>query len=425
MKKISVKKLKNGLKIVAVPLPESPTVTVMVMVEAGTRYETAKTNGLSHFLEHMCFKGTETRKARDISYELEAMGAVTNAFTSYDYTGYYAKGKSDLFPRLLDVVSDVYLNSTFPEQEIEKERGVICGEIDMIEDMPQRNAWYLFTKALYGDQPSGYAILGPKENIMKFKKKDFTAYRDAHYCAQKTTIVVAGAVDPAKVHTLVSKAFATIKQGKSISKKKVAPKTGGKLLVKKRKTDQSHLVLGMRGLPVGHPDEMAMDLMTGILGEGMSSRLFFKLREEMGAGYYVYASHSSVDDAGEFEIATGTQPKRVPEVMDAIFGEIERMRTELVSADELAKAKEYAIGRLYMGLESSDDFARFVAFQEMFGKKTKLPAQIEKEARAVTSDDVLRVAKKYLKRDRFHGAIVGPHDQKDSDMAGLMKLLSA
>lgn len=411
--KPKLKTLKNGLRIVTVPMKDNPTVTVLVMVEAGTRYETRATNGLSHFLEHMCFKGTEKRTSREIAYELEALGAQTNAFTSYDYTGYYAKGRSELFPKLLDVVSDVYLNSTFPEAEIEKERGVICGEIDMYEDLPHVKVREILGESMYADQPIGYSVLGPKENIKKFTRNDFINYRDTHYVAAKTTIVVAGNIDTRNVEQLITQAFVTISTKKVITKKKVTKRSGSRVLIKEKATDQSHIALGIRALPMGHPDQSAFEVMVGVLGQGMSSRLFTRLREDMGAGYYVRAGVSSNDDNGEFDITTGTEPGRVGEVIIAIKEEIEKMRKQIVSAGELQKTKEYLVGGMYMGLESSDAVAFHVAQFAIFHKPIKMPRSIEKEIRLVTEEQIQKVAKKYLKLEHFHLALIGPHGNKE------------
>lgn len=399
--------LKNGLRIVTIPMAGNPTVTVMVMVEAGSRYETVATNGLSHFLEHMCFKGTERRKSLDIAYELEAMGAETNAFTGYDYTGYYAKGRASLFPRLLDVVADVYQNSNFPEIELEKERGVICGEIDMYEDIPQRKVQDVMAQSLYGNQPAGFSIAGPKENIRKFSRKDFIAYRDAHYVAAKTTIIVAGDIDEKNITATIQEVFKNIRTGKDISKKKVSRQVGPRILLNEKKTGQSHIVVAARSIPAEHSDMPALNIAVGILGQGMSSRLFNKIREEMGAGYYIRAGISASDDVSDIMISTGTESGRVVEVVSAISGELVKMQKDLVGADELAKQKEYLIGGMLMGLETSDAVAAHFAHQAILRLPLKTPKELEREMRAVTAEDVLRVSKKYLKTKLFHLALVG------------------
>lgn len=412
---MNVKKtvLKNGLRIITVPMPESPTVTVMVAVAAGTRYETEKNNGISHFLEHMCFKGTQKRDYKQIAYELEAMGATTNAFTDYDMTAYHTKGRAELFPKLLDIVSDVYLNSTFPESEIEKERGVVCGEIDMYNDSPQYKVANNFLEALYGNQPAGYSIAGPKENIKKLTRKDFIDYHSTHYHAEKTVIVIAGKFDEQKSINMVKNAFAAIPSKKIVHKKKVNPKLGKSLFVENKKTDQAHLVLGMRAIPAGHPDRKIFSVMNAVLGKGMSSRLFVKLREEMGAGYYISSGFSSVDDTGEFYITTGTEPKRVGEVITAIKQEVKKLQQEKISKQELEKTQEFLVGNLYMGLELSDSVATMIAIQEVLNQPLKTLKDLEKEIRSVTVDDVLRVAKKYLRPEKFHLAVIGPHTESE------------
>ncbi len=412
--KPKVKTLKNGMRIITVPMEDNPTVTVMVMVEAGTRYETRATNGLSHFLEHMCFKGTQKRTCREIVHEIESMGAITNAFTGYDYTGYFAKGRSVLFPKLLEVVSDVYLNSTFPEAEIEKERGVICGEIDMYEDVPQSKVQYMGLEALYGDQPAGFTILGPKENILKFSREDFMKYHKDHYVPEKTVLVVAGGVDAVTVEKEAIKLFSGMKSSKHLGKKRIGKQQGEKIFIKDKKTDQSHLYFGLRSLPLGHKDGAAFAVLVGALGKGMSSRLSFKLRDEMGAGYYISADAMEADDAGVFEISTGTQPSRVPEVIKAILGELQTITEEVMTPPELAKTQEYLIGRLYMGSESTHAQAEMVASQAIFHQPLKTVKDIEKEIRKITVQDVQRVAKKYLKPERFHLALIGPHKDKSA-----------
>ncbi len=396
-----------------VPMKDSPTVTVQVWVAAGTRYETEQSNGLSHFLEHMCFKGTKRRTALEIAYELEAMGAQSNAYTNYDMTGYHAKGRAKLFPKLLDIVADVYLNSIFPDAEIEKEKGVVCGEIDMINDNPQHKIGYTFLESIYGNQPAGYTIAGPKENIKRFTRKDFVDYHKKHYHAEKTVVVITGNINEKEAIEMVKKAFAAIPTKSVVNKKKISSKPGPKIIVENKKTDQSHIIMGTRSLAGNHPDRRALSVLNGILGQGMSSRLFFKLREEMGAGYYVYSDFSSADDTGEFAIATGTEPRRVAEVLSAIKGELKKLSDTPVSENELSKTKEYMIGRLYMGMELSDDVANFVGSNEILNQPQKTLAELEKEIRSVSISDITKVAKKYFKLDQFHLVITGPHTESE------------
>ncbi len=223
--KFSKKVLHNGLRVITVPMQDNPTVTVLVLVEAGSKYENKKNNGISHFLEHMCFKGTTKRpKAVDISKELDSIGSQYNAFTAQEYTGYYAKSDAKNFKQILDIVSDVYLNSTFPDTEIQKEKGVIIEEINMYEDMPSRHVQDLFMKLLYGDQPAGWNIAGEKQNILEMKREDFVDYKKNHYLPEATVIIVAGKVSEREVMNEVNKIFKAVKRGRK----------GGKLKVKEK-----------------------------------------------------------------------------------------------------------------------------------------------------------------------------------------------
>lgn len=400
--------LKNGLRIVTVPMKDNPTVTVLILVEAGSRYETRANNGISHFLEHMCFKGTTTRENKEIAMEIETLGAETNAFTSSDYTGYYIKGKSRDVKKFLDIVSDVYLNSTFPEAEIQKERGVICGEVDMYEDMPNRKVHDLFGESLYGEQPAGMPVIGTKTNINKFTRTDFINYHKKHYTSGATAVIVTGDVKHTDIVKQVSELFKNIPNSPAIKKPSIKKITGNKIVTKKKITDQSHLLLGNRLPHAEHPDIAALTVATSILGKGMGSRLFIKLREEMGAGYYVYASMSVSNDGSDFLIGTGTESKRVDEVIKAINAEVQKMYREEILDSEITRAKELLIGHLYMGMESSDDIAMQVGYTEILHLKYKTLKEKEQEIRKVTKADIIRVSKKYFNPENFHLAQIGP-----------------
>ena len=409
------KQLDNGLRIVVVPLKNNPTVTVMTLVATGSKYEHKDNNGISHFLEHMCFKGTEKRPhGIDIARELDGLGAESNAFTGQEYTGYWAKARSRHVHKLIDVVADVFLNSTFPEDEMQREKGVILDEINMYEDLPMRKVHNIFAEIMYGDQPAGWTILGPKDNIKKMTRQDFLTYHDEHYVASATTIVVAGDVQASKVFKDIEHAFAHVKTGKKSKKPKViekqkAPQVG----LEYKKTDQTHLLMGFRSVKRSHKDIPALKILAGALGQGMSSRLFDRLREKMGVGYYVRAYHDHSTDHGALEIATGVTHTRIKEVIPAILEEVERFKNELLSPKELKKTKEYIIGAMQMGLESSDDIAQYYGFQELLDGHMKTPAEVMRSLKAVTAKDVQRVARKYCTADRANLALIGPFKKKD------------
>ncbi len=398
------------------PLKDSPAVTVLVMVEAGSKYETKEINGLSHFLEHMCFKGTKKRpNSIDISRELDSIGAQYNAFTSQEYTGYYAKAHPKHLAKILDVISDMYLDPVFDSREIEKEKGVIVEEINMYEDMPQRHVHDIFMELLYGDTPAGWNIAGTRQRVKAMTQKHFIDYRSKHYVGKGTAVIVAGSFDEKKLAKDVEKAFEKISTAKKHSKIKVAEKQKEpKVFIKDKKTDQTHLVLGVRAFDIFNKDIAKLKVLSAVLGSGMSSRLFQKLRDEMGVGYYVRSGSDEYTDHGYLAVSTGVDKSRVVEVIKAILEEFRRLTRETVPPAELAKAKEYLVGNMYLGLESSDALAEFYGFQEILKHKNETPAEIAKQIEKVTAQDVKNIAKKIFKNQSLNLALIGEiKDKKD------------
>lgn len=412
--KIKRTKLSNGLRVVTIPMKDNPTVTVLVLVETGSKYENKQNNGLSHFLEHMCFKGTEKRpSARAISHELDALGSQYNAFTSQEYTGYYAKADSKHFKQVFDVVSDIYLNSTFPEGEMEKEKGVIVEEINMYEDMPQRHVQDLFMELLYGDQPAGWSIAGTRENVRAMKRKDFVDYKKAHYVPSATTVVISGSVAEGDMLREVKKVFANLKNTKKSPKKKVVERQSApKILLKHKATDQTHIVLGVRTEDAYSKNNPTLAVLATILGGGMSSRLFIKLREEMGVTYYVKSGNDAYTDHGFFEIRAGVTNSRLEEVVREILKECVDLKKNLVSKEELDKVKEYIVGTMKLELESTDAHAMFFGEQEVMRKKIEEIQAIEKKIRKVRASDVQKMANKIFVDKHLNLALIGPF--KDS-----------
>lgn len=408
--------LSSGLNIITVPLHDAQTVTVLVMVETGSKYETKKINGLSHFLEHMCFKGTTKRpSALHISHELDALGAQSNAFTSQEFTGYFAKAHKQHFLTLLDVVSDIYLNPVFNEKEIEKEKGVIIEEINMYQDMPQRHIYDLFFELLYGDQPAGWPIAGPKENIRSLSQKDFLEYRKVHYVASGTTVIVAGNINEEDAVEHVTRLFSSIpttlkEDKKAVVEKQEKPET----LIKHKNTDQTHLMLGLRAFSVHHPDALVLRVLNTVLGGGMSSRLFQKLREDMGVAYYARSEADFYTDHGHLAITTGVDKKRVEEVVGEILQELDRLKKEPVPERELVKAKDYLVGTMYLELESSDSIAEFYGYQMALRRPLQTPEEFSEKIKKVTAEDIMRVAQNVILNSRLNLAVIG--DVSSSDM---------
>ncbi|MEK7178676.1 MAG: pitrilysin family protein [Patescibacteria group bacterium] len=408
------KTLSSGVRVVMVPMPQSLTTTVLVLTETGSKYEEKRINGISHFLEHLCFKGTEKRPgAKAISEELDGLGASYNAFTSHEYTGYYAKTESSLFEKALDVVSDIYLQPTFPKEEIEKERGVIIGEIEMYEDNPQREVWDLFTDVLYGNQPAGWNVAGTRESVARIQRKDIASYHKKHYVAEATIIVVAGKYNEENALQSIQKAFSRVSESRKHGKKKTTEsQKKPAILLKHKKTSQTHLVLGFRSYGVNHPANQSLDVLAAVLGGGMSSRLFSRIRDEMGAGYYVGASNEELTDHGYFSIYTGVKNDRVVEVLRAILDEVRRVRDGAVSDTELTKVKNYLIGNLFSGLETSNSLAMFYGIAEATGMPLKTPEERAEKIRKTRAHDIMRVAGDILKNNRMNLALIGPFKDK-------------
>lgn len=382
---------------------------VLVVVETGSNYETKAENGLSHFLEHMCFKGTTKRPGVSlIARELDGLGAQNNAFTSNELTGYYAKAAKRHFSKLLEIISDIYLNPTLPAEDLEKERGVILEEINMYEDLPQKKVGALVSELMYGDVPAGRSTLGTRENIKKFKRRDFVDYRSKHYVASKTMVIVAGDISENEVDKEIRKYFRDIPEGGKSPKSKIKEiqKAPG-LKIHQKKTDQTHMVMAFRAYRAGDKRIPALSVLAEILGKGMSSRLFTKLRDEMGACYYVHAEHDEGTDHGIFAISTGINVSRIKEVTKVLLEECGKLAKVPVSGEELQKAKEHHIGNLYLNLETTDSIAEFYAHQEVTTGKPKNPQELERAIRRVTAKEVMKVARDIFRDNKLNLAVVG------------------
>ncbi len=415
MQKFKKKTYKNGLRVITIPMKDNPTVTALVLVGTGSDYETKEINGLSHFLEHMCFKGTEKRPSpRIISHELEALGCQYNAFTDHEYTGYYAKGDAKKFKQIFDVISDIYLNSNFPELDIEKEKGVIIEEINMYEDMPQAHVSDMFSEVVYGDQPAGWNVAGKKENIKRMKRDDFVNYKNKYYTAPNTVIVVSGNISESDVYKEVDKHFKNINTKKNPKKTKTNDsQETSQVLLKYKETDQTHFILGVRAFSIFDKRVPTLSVLSGVLGLGMSSRLFIKLREEMGVAYYVRSGSELSLDHGTFNISAGVTNIKAKEVISEILKECKKITEEIVSDKELEKVKSFLIGNMKMSLESTDDIANFYGGQELLKKEIISLDERINNIKLVTAKDVQNLAKFLFKNKNLNLAFIGPHKNKE------------
>ncbi len=407
--------LPNGLRILTIPMANTKTVTVLALFATGSKYETKDINGISHFLEHMTFKGTKKRPTPlAIAEPLDRVGGQYNAFTGQEYTGYYAKADGRHQDLLMDIISDITLNPNFDQKEIDKERGVIIEEINMYEDMPARKVADVWTGLLYGDQPAGWDTAGKKEIINRLGRADFLKYYGDHYVAENTVVAVAGMIDSDEVINKIKVLFESI--GDAKGKGKLPTKESQKNPMAKlfyKKTDQTHIILGARAYDIWDDRRFAAEILATILGGGMSSRLFGLLRDKLGAAYYVRTADDASTDAGYLATSAGIDNRRVEEIIKAISEEYRRIKTIKVGQDELNKAKEHMEGGLILSIETSDETASFYAFQEILKKEILKPEEIIEKIQSVTVDDILEVAQDIFRPAKMNLAIVGPFKDEE------------
>jgi predicted Zn-dependent peptidase len=407
--------LKNGLRIITVPQKNTQSLTILVLVGTGSKYEKKEINGISHFLEHMYFKGTKKRPSTTaIAETLDKVGGIYNAFTGEEYTGYFAKVAAQHFELALDWVSDIFLNSILPKEEIEKEKGVIIEEINMIYDHPMSYVQTLWTKLLYGDQPAGWDIAGTKETVSKMNREKLLDYMEKQYVAKNTIISIAGNFNEKLAISKVKKYFSKIKEKKPIEKPKVIEKQKRpEVLLNFRQTDQTHLCLGVRTFNLFHPQRYALDLLAVILGGMMSSRLFIEVRAKLGIAYYINTNSEMNPDTGFLFTQTGLDNKNVEKGILTILKEYKKISEKKVPNSELKKAKDYLKGKTTLLLESSDAQASFYAAQEVLEKKILTPKEIFRKIDKVSREDILKVAKEIFRPEKLNLALIGPFKDKN------------
>ncbi len=409
MNKIKVSKLKNRLPLLFIPMQGTKTVTVLAVVKTGSKNETKAESGLSHFIEHMFFKGTSRRpNTLALASELDALGGEYNAFTSKEYTGYYVKAEAHKLPQALDIISDMLLNSTFSAEEIERERGVIIEEVNMYEDNPMAQIEDIFEELLYGDTPAGRFTIGTKKNIKSFQREDFMSYLKTQYGVNSTFVVIAGNTSLKEASQEANKAFAKYPVNKFRRKEKLVEKQKAPALkIKIKPTDQSHLCLGVRTFPVGHKDEFAAKLLAVILGGSMSSRLFIELRERRGLAYYVKTHNEYYTDSGYLVTQAGVPKDKLEESVQLIIEAYREIASKEVSRAELKRAKDLYSGRLAIQLEASDDVANWYASQAVMERDLINSDQFLKKIKAVTVQDIRRVARNIFVDKGLNLAVIG------------------
>lgn len=405
--------LKNGLRMVTVPMKNTRAVTVLVLVGTGSKYETKNINGISHFLEHMFFKGTKKRpNTLAIAETLDRVGGEYNAFTDKEMTGYWAKVDSKHVDLALDWVSDIFLNSKLDQKEIEREKGVIIEELNMYLDNPSRYVGDLWDKLLYKNQPAGWLILGEKETVRKITKTDFIDYSKSHYSSCNTVIAAAGNINH-DIRNKIQNYFKAINVVSSPKKNKVIEKQKKpETLIHYKKTDQTHLVLGVRGYDIFHPDKYALSILGVILGGSMSSRLWIKIREREGLAYYVRTGTDVTTDTGYLYTRAGVDNNRVDRAVQIILENYQLIRDKKIDKEELRKAKDFMKGRTILAMEESDEQAGFYAGQELIENRILTLEEKFAKIEAVTANDIQRVAKHVFRPEKLNLALIGPFKDK-------------
>ena len=406
---------KNGLRIITVPQKGTRAVTVLVLVGTGSKYEKKEINGISHFLEHMYFKGTKKRPSpRSVAEPLDRVGGIFNAFTSEDYTGYFVKVDKNHLDLALDLVSDIYLNSLLSKKEIEKERGVIIEEINMYLDTPMIYISELWKKILYGDQPAGWEVVGTKGTISKINREQILNYMKSQYVASNTIICIAGKISLTQAIDKIREYFSKIKITKPKSKPPVIEKQKKpQILLFPKKTDQTHLALGVRAYNLFHPQKYTLELLGVILGGMMSSRLFEEIRTKLGIAYYVQTNVSIDPDTGFLVTQAGIDNANIKKAILTILKEYKKISQKRVPKNEIKKAKDCIKGKTALLLESSDAQASFYAGQELLEKKILTPEEIFKKIDKISQLDILKVAKDIFQPQKLNLALIGPFKYKE------------
>lgn len=404
-------KLPNKANIILVPQQDTKAITTMVMYPVGSRYESEKMQGVSHYIEHLMFKGTKKRKNTfTLTREIDRLGAEYNAFTSKEYTGYYIKSDARYAKVSFDILADMLFASTFDAKEMEREKTVICEEINMYADNPMMHIDSLF-ESLFYEGALGRDIAGTKKHVMAYKRDDVLAFRDKYYQPGNMTVVVAGAIDD-KIRLLLETYFGVGGTTGNVSRSYKPAVLGSskkvdRIVVEQKETEQAQMILGFPAYPYGDPRNPAVSVMNTILGGSMSSRLFIRIRERMGLAYMVRSGSDQFRDAGYVYVRAGLDTKNINPAIKAITTEIEKLKTKGITKRELKDAKSHIMGGLTLAMEDSSFFANYYAKQALFNTRIMTPEEKYSAIERVTEDDILKVANDIFKMNQMRVAIIG------------------
>lgn len=389
--------LSNGLRIIAEPIDHFRSVSVGLWVAAGSMHETAEENGLSHFLEHMLFKGTERRSAKDIADTMDGIGGQINAFTGKDCTCFYAKVIDEHLPAAMDVLCDLLRHSVLDQAEMEKERGVILEEIAMVEDTPDDIVHDLLSKAAYRGSALAQTILGPAERVGAFGREDLEKYRQAHYRPANTVLAIAGRYNWDALLALAEKYLADWQAPAARAEEAAVPAFVPALRVKNKEVEQVHICIGYPGIALGEDDAYPLSIFNNVLGGGMSSRLFQRIREESGMAYSVYSYPTALPGSGLYTLYAGTSAQHVEAVLSMLREEVEGVLKSGITQNEFVKAREQLKGAYILGQESASSRMSGIGRGMLLLNRTRSEDEVLQTIARITIEDVMRVAGQVLK----------------------------
>jgi predicted Zn-dependent peptidase len=404
--------LENGIRIVSHEMPEHRSASLGIWVENGSRHESRQQNGISHFIEHLLFKGTERRSAAQIAEEMDAVGGVLNAFTSKEHTCYYAKVLDDNLPMAIDLLSDIFLHSTFDATEIERERSVILQEISQAEDTPDDYVHDLFSLDFFKDHPIGRPICGRADTVSAFQRDDFLGFFKSRYRPGRVVVAGAGNLRHEGLVQEMAARLGSVSHDSSDGSAAAlegegAPQMSAGVFPHVKSLEQVHLCLGMAGIHQSHPKRYASYVLNTMLGGGMSSRLFQEIREKRGKAYSVYSFSSMYKDAGYFGVYAGTGDDSVKEVLELILKELKKLAAGEVKGDELSRTQGQLVGSMMLGLESTDSWMSHIARNEIYFGKTITTEEICQNIRSVTRDDVVDLARALFRSEAMALTLLG------------------
>jgi len=384
--------LKNGLVVATEVMPHLRSVSIGVWVKCGSRFENERASGVSHFIEHLLFKGTKSRSAADIAKAIDSVGGQLNAFTDKEYVGFYAKVLDEHLPLGFELLSDIVLNPTFPEAEMKRERNVIFEEINMVEDSPQDLVQDIYAESLWQGHPLGRPISGTKASVGRITRKDVREYFKKNYTARNTVISVAGNIRHRTVHRLVQRYFSDLAPGAPTDPGPPPQPHCTRVVRRKPNLEQTHLCLGTLCPPIVSKDRYCVHVLSQVLGGGMSSRLFQNIREKRGLVYSIYSSLNLYRDAGTLIVYAGAAPRAASVVIELTLKEFKRLRQELISADELKRAKESIKGSIMLSLESSSSRMTHLAQQQIYYGRFFTLGEILGGINRLSARDIRRLA---------------------------------